>query len=201
MSDANRLTPSGYFSLPQWQPLCAVGSHGAEGTINAQICISITSASIVPDRPRLLVTLWKQNLTHDLVASTGSLSISLMHAGQVNLVSPLGLETGRRGPKLVDVPTALTAAGDPYLLDAVGFADCVVADCLALGDATTFLVLVRHEERLLQAEPVTWGRAAELLPRDVMERYDAKFGSDVALARDTMSWFNDGTTPNAESRT
>lgn len=51
-----------------WAPLCAVGSHDAAGRLNAQICVSVFGASIVPERPRLLVVLSRTTLTHDLVA-------------------------------------------------------------------------------------------------------------------------------------
>jgi flavin reductase (DIM6/NTAB) family NADH-FMN oxidoreductase RutF len=182
------LEPSGYFALPAWLPLCAVGSHGTDGTLNAQICISITSASIVPERPRLVVTLWKQNLTHDFVREAGTLAVSLMHARQLSLVRALGLTTGRDGDKMGGVDFELTEAGDPYLRDAVGFADCEVADSMDLGDATAFLVLVRHEERLVAGEPVTWEQASELLPSDVMQRYEEKFEGDRKLAKGTMRW-------------
>ena len=67
--------------------------------------------------------------------------------------------------------------------------DCFVADTLDLGDATAFLVFVRHEERLSDAEPVTWARAVELLSGEVLHRYEEKLASDRDLARETMSWF------------
>jgi len=61
-----------------WAPLCAVGSHGERP--NAQICVAVFGASIVPDRPRVLVGLWKENHTHDLVARAGTLAVTLLSA-------------------------------------------------------------------------------------------------------------------------
>ena len=53
-----------------WAPLCAVGAHDGE-QLNAQICVSVFGASIVPSQPRLLVGLSKTNYTHDLVERNG----------------------------------------------------------------------------------------------------------------------------------
>jgi len=78
-----------------WAPLAAVGSHGASGP-NAQICVSIFGASVVPDRPRLLVNLSKTNYTTGLVAGSGSLAITLLADRQLGLLEPLGLQRSRR---------------------------------------------------------------------------------------------------------
>ena len=76
--------PSDFFAYPAWQPLAAVGSHGPRGELDLQICISIMGASIVPEKPRLLVVLWKQNYTHGLVAASASLCVSLLTADQLD---------------------------------------------------------------------------------------------------------------------
>ena len=60
-----------------WAPLCAVGSYGVKGP-NAQICVSVFGASVVQDRPRLQVNLWKDNYTHDLVHESGTLAITVL---------------------------------------------------------------------------------------------------------------------------
>jgi flavin reductase (DIM6/NTAB) family NADH-FMN oxidoreductase RutF len=180
--------PSEYFAKPAWEPLCAVGSHGAAGQLSAQICISISGASIVPEKPRLLVALWKQNFTHELVVASGTLCVSLLHAGQLDVFEALGLQTGRDGPKLAGIATGLTDAGDPYLSASVGYADCVVADSMDLGDCSVFLALVRGERRLMDQEPITWAEAAQRLSEDVMRRYEQKFERDREAASQSMRW-------------
>jgi flavin reductase (DIM6/NTAB) family NADH-FMN oxidoreductase RutF len=182
------LKTSDYFSNPSWQPLSAVGSHGPGGVLNAQICISISSASIVPEKPRLLVVLWKQNYTHDLVLASGSLCISVLDRERLDAFEALGLETGRRGPKLDGIDVRRTRAGDPYLAGCVGYADCMVGDRMDLGDCSMFLVYVQHEERLSESEPITWGEASELLPEAVLRRYQAKLEGDRAAASAAMRW-------------
>ena len=182
---------SSYFAAPDWEPVCSVGSHGPGG-MNAQICVSIFGASIVPDRPRLLVLLWKSNYTHDLVLESGSVAISLLAEDQHALLEPLGLRSGRdradgRG-KLDALNVGRTASGDPYFPGSVGYLDCRVLDTNDLEDSTCFVVSIRDEQRLSEDEPMTWARAQELAGDDFMRRYKEKFESDAAGARRTMLW-------------
>src|SRR4051812_35708634 len=123
MAMADERDPLSYF----WAPLCAVGSHDpTSGRPNAQICVSVFGASIVPDRPRLLVVLSKTNYPRGLVGARGSLAIPLLAGAQVALLEPLGLRSGRDGDKLEGLDCALTAEGDPYFRGGVAFVACRV---------------------------------------------------------------------------
>ena len=77
---------SSYFAHPAWEAVCAVGGHDGD-RVNAQIAVSIYGASIVPDRPRLLVLLWKHNLTRELVSASRTLAITLLSEGQLDSIS------------------------------------------------------------------------------------------------------------------
>ena len=178
---------SDYFGAPSWEPVCAVGSHDSH-RINAQICVSISSASIVPEQPRLAVILWKSNYTHELVLKSGSMAISMLSRRQLDLIEPLGLRSGREASKLDGLDVDLTASGDPYFATSVGYTDCLVLDRLDLGDCSAFFVGVRSEERLTPAEPITWKQASELLDKSVLERYEAKFRADRKRAAAEMRW-------------
>ena len=181
-------SPASYFAAPDWEPVCAVGSHAGD-RVNAQICVSIFGASIVPERPRLLVVLWKVNYTHDLVSEAGTLAISLLTQQQHGLLEPLGLRSGRDGAGKLD-PTLVgrTSRGDPYIRGCVGYLDCTVIDSFDLGDCTCFVVAVRHEERLSDEEPMTWAQGQELAGEDFVRAYERKFETDQAVARRTMRW-------------
>ena len=108
-----------------WSPLCAIGARGEGGADappnvprsappNAQICVSVFGASIVPEQPRVLVSLSKTNYTHELVIASGTLSVTALSASQLPLLEPLGLRSGRDGDKLAGLEVALTEAGDPW---------------------------------------------------------------------------------------
>ena len=174
--------PLSYF----WAPLCAVGSHGERP--NAQICVSVFGASIVPERPRLLVGLWKENLTHDLVATSGTLAVTLLAPDLTGLIEPLGLRSRRDGDKLATLDYTLTAAGDPYFPGGTGYIAGEVLEAFDWGDATGYLVAVQTRERLSAAEPLAWADARPLLPAAFLERWEEKSRRDQAAARAVMRW-------------
>lgn len=175
-----------------WAPLTAVGSHDAAGRSNAQICVSVFGASIVPDRPRLVVLLHRTNLTHDLVAESGTLAVTLLSEGQIEVLEPLGLRSGRDGEKLGDLALALTGAGDPIFPDGVGYLACEVLEASDLGDATAYLVAVRERASLGEGgeprEPMRWAAARERLGAPFLDRWAEKSAREQEAARASMRW-------------
>jgi flavin reductase (DIM6/NTAB) family NADH-FMN oxidoreductase RutF len=194
---ADRLASRDDVSAPDllshfWAPLTAVGSHDAAGRPNAQICVSVFGASIVPERPRLLVVLHRTNLTHDLVAESGTLAVTLLSEGQTDLLEPLGLRSGRDGEKLDGLALRMTAAGDPIFPDGVGYLACEVLEASDLGDATAYLVAVRERASLggegeLRA-PMRWADARERLGAPFLDRWAEKSAHEREAARASMHW-------------
>ena len=175
-----------------WAPLCAVGSHDAAGRLNAQICVSVFGASIVPERPRLLVVLSRTTLTHDLVAESGTLAVTLLAEDQLELLEPLGLRSGRDGEKLSGLPLRTTAAGDPLFTEGVGYLACEALDAVALGDSTAYLVAVRERARLGAAgearRPMRWADARGRIGGDFLARWAEKSEREQESARAAMIW-------------
>ncbi len=203
MSDAARPAPRKTQDPPPdllshfWAPLCAVGSHDAAGRPNAQICVSVFGASIVPERPRLLVVLHRSNLTHDLVATSGTLAVTLLAQGQLNLLAPLGLRSGRDdAAKLDGVEHRAAAAGDPVFPGGVGYLACEVLDAADLGDATSYLVAVRERASLDDSrgegrtprEPMRWAAARERLGAPFLDDWAEKSAREREAARGSMRW-------------
>lgn len=182
MSDQAPSSPLSHF----WAPLCAVGSHGPQGP-NAQICLAIVGASIVPERPRLLVGLWKTNLTHDLVSESGSLAITLLSASQADLLWPLGIRSGRDGPKLAGLPYRLTPEGDPWF-EGTAAMRCEAIDAFDVGDATFFLAAVREILREGPEPPLRWAEAQRLLGASFLAAWEAKAAANRARAAALMRW-------------
>jgi flavin reductase (DIM6/NTAB) family NADH-FMN oxidoreductase RutF len=169
-----------------WSPLCAVGSHGPKGP-NAQICVSVFGASIVPDRPRVLVVLHKTNYTHDLVTTAGTLAVTALGEGQSDLLEPLGLASGRDGDKLDGLCYVTTGAGDPYFPGGAGFLEGEMLDTFDLGDATAFLTAVRSRETW-EAAPLRWHEVKESIGEEFMARWTEKSAREQAAAREMMLW-------------
>ena len=66
-----------------WSPIAAVSSHW-DGKDNAQICVSIGGASIVPERPRVLVQIYKTNHSHEMITKSGAFALNFPRAGQLD---------------------------------------------------------------------------------------------------------------------
>ncbi|GIW13559.1 MAG: hypothetical protein KatS3mg062_0998 [Tepidiforma sp.] len=169
-----------------WSPLCAVGSHGPGGP-NAQVCLSVFGASIVPERPRLLVVLWKGNYTHELAAASGTLAITVLGEEQAELLEPLGLHSGRDGPKLEGLRWRPTPEGDPVFEGGAGWLRCRVFDAFDLGDATAFLAAVL-ETGEGEGTPLRWQAAQQVVGERFLARWAEKSARDRAAAARLMRW-------------
>lgn len=171
-----------------WAPLCAIGSHGVGGP-NAQVAVSVFGASIVPERPRLLVVLHKTNLTHDLVAEAGTLAVTALSAESAALLEPLGMVSGRENRQKLDgLEYRVTDAGDPYFPAGVAMLTCEVLDSHDLGDATSFLVAVREVEGLAGGNPLSWQDAKAIVGDDFLAHWAEKSASERAAAFKAMTW-------------
>ncbi len=179
--------PAGDVLSHFWAPLCAVGAGGPTGP-NAQICVSVFGASIVPERPRLLVSLSKTNYTEGLVQQSGRLSVTLLSDSQADLLEPLGLRSGREGNKLGDLEVDLTDSGAPTFPGGVGALDCEVLEPLDLGDATAFLVAVRDRWGLGGEQALPWAVAKTVVGEEFLRRWAEKSAREQEAARAVMRW-------------
>jgi flavin reductase (DIM6/NTAB) family NADH-FMN oxidoreductase RutF len=170
-----------------WTPIVVVGCSGPDGP-NAQISVSVFGAGVVPDRPRLLATLYKRNLTHDLVLAKGDLSLSMLCAAQVDLIPKLGLVSGRDTGKLDGLDYTLTERGNPVFEGSIGWLEGTIIEHFDLGDATAFLIAVTENHRLTDDEPLVWSKLAPTLPVDVRAQWDAKMTRDIEHYRSVMHW-------------
>src|SRR5438552_18723730 len=93
-----------------WTPLIAITASW-QGRDNGQIAVSAHGASIVPDRPRVLVQLYKRNLTHDFVRDSEAFALHLLRDDQLELAHRIGFVSGRRGHKLGGIAYQAGPAG------------------------------------------------------------------------------------------
>jgi flavin reductase (DIM6/NTAB) family NADH-FMN oxidoreductase RutF len=163
-----------------WSPLLAVTTvHN--GRANGQIAVSGLSASILPEAPRVLVALWKANLTHDLVLASRVFALHLLPAApddalsaSLDLIHTLGLRSGRDDPdKLASVPRSPGATGCPILANALTYVEARVAATLDADEMTVFLGDVVAGARVCEGTPLTWAAARERMPAAWLAEYDA----------------------------
>jgi flavin reductase (DIM6/NTAB) family NADH-FMN oxidoreductase RutF len=170
-----------------WAPVSAVGSHGPKGA-NAQITVSVFGASAVPDRPRLLVVLYRPNYTRELVETSGSLAITVLDRSQMSLVIPLGTRSGRDESKLEGTEVELTPTGDPWFPGGVGMVSCEVIEPFELGEATAFLCAVRERLGLSGNDPFGTADIYAVLGEEFARPWEEKRARDLPMLRELMSW-------------
>ena len=165
-------------------PLAAVSTRSGDVS-NAQIAVAITAASIVPQRPRLIVQIYHTNFTHDLIASSGVLAVNFLESAQLPLIWQLGMHSGRDADKLEGLAYATGATGSPLLEGCYGFLDCSVVNAMDGGDMTAFLVEA-VAARTNGGERMTWREARPRLPRRWADEWDRKIAGEIDVSLSTM---------------
>lgn len=168
-----------------WAPIAAVTASW-RGKDNAQIAVSIGGASIVADRPRVVVHLYKTNLTHDMVLASRAFALCFMRKDQVDLVHRLGFVSGRDRDKLAGLTYDNRATGSPVLLDCLGYFDCRVVNAMDGGDMTVFLADVIDGGMLTQGDPLHWGHMRTVIPQAWLDEWGRKIQGEIEVSRRTM---------------
>ena len=168
-----------------WSPLAAVTSRW-QGRDNVQIAVAIAAASIVPDRPRVIVQLYKTNLSHGMVLAGGAFALNFLRPDQLGLIGDFGLVSGRDRDKLAEVARATGKSGSPLLTDCFGYLDCRVINAMDGGDMTCFLAEVLDGKTLSDGDPLWWRDARRQLSPEWMARWEQKQSSAIAISRDTI---------------
>ena len=118
-----------------WAPVTAVSAEH-EGRASGLICSTAVSASLDPERPRVVLQLRKDNLTHELALASGRFMLHLLRRDQQELFRFLALDTGA-----------------PYE-ETLATAECRIVATLDAGDAAIVVGEVLREERR-PGEPFT----------------------------------------------
>lgn len=166
-------------------PVVAITSSW-QGKVNAQIAVTVITASIVHTVPRLIVGIWKANYTHEFVTNSKSLAVHLLRNDQIDLVRSFGFYTGRDREKLENVKFSFGISGSPILEDAHSFADCRVINAMDAGDMTTFLVDVIDGGILSGGEWMTLGYFYSAAPPEWIAEYGDKLSRSVAISKERI---------------
>jgi flavin reductase (DIM6/NTAB) family NADH-FMN oxidoreductase RutF len=171
-----------------WAPLVAITTaHG--GQANGQIAVSALNASILRERPRVLIDIWKANFTHHLLLESGVFALHLLGERNLNLIEQLGLRSGRDDDKLAGLRQETRQTGSPILLDTLSYLEARVRATLDAGDMTVFLADILDGGILTPGAPLTWPAARTLIPPDWLARYDAHQAHQRDVARGLLVGF------------
>ena len=168
-----------------WSPIAAVSSHW-DGQDNAQICVSIGGASIVPERPRVLVQIYKTNHSHEMITKSGAFALNFPRAGQLDWITDFGMRSGREDDKLAGVEYSAGKTGSPLFADCWGWLDCEVVNAMDGGDLTCFLADVVDGRTIGPGQPMWWREARLRMSEDWLRAYAEKQSGEVAFSRAHM---------------
>ncbi len=168
-----------------WSPLAAVTSQW-EGQVNAQICMAISNASIVPQRPRVLVQIYKGNYSHDLIQGSGAFALNFLNKHQLDLLREFGFFSGRGRDKLAGIDYDTGVTGSPVLKDCWGYLECRVVNAMDGGDLTCFLADVVAGEVRMDGDPLGAREARRMIPPDWNEQWDRRLEENVEMSRKIM---------------
>jgi flavin reductase (DIM6/NTAB) family NADH-FMN oxidoreductase RutF len=118
-----------------WAPVTGVSAEH-EGRASGLICSTAVSASLDPERARVVLQLRKDNLTHELALASGTFTLHLLRRDQQELFRFLALDTGA-----------------PYE-ETLATAECRIVATLDAGPATVVVADVLRETRRA-GEPFT----------------------------------------------
>jgi flavin reductase (DIM6/NTAB) family NADH-FMN oxidoreductase RutF len=118
-----------------WAPVTAVSAEH-DGRASGLICSTAVASSLDPERPRVVLQLRKDNLTHELALGSGRFTLHLLRRDQQELFRFLALDTG------------------PPYEETLATADCRIVATLDLPDVTVIVADVIAEERR-PGEPFT----------------------------------------------
>ena len=164
-----------------WSPVAAVTSSW-QGRYNAQIAVAIGGASIIPERPRVVVQIYKTNFTHELITNGRALALNFLATSQLPLIKTFGFTSGREGDKLAGEKYHIGKTGSPILDRCFAYLDCRVINSMDGGDMTCFLLEVVDGGTGIDAEPLWWSEARNAMPAEWLEQWNEKIQQEIKIS-------------------
>jgi flavin reductase (DIM6/NTAB) family NADH-FMN oxidoreductase RutF len=178
------------YTLSGLRPFPVAVTTVHEGRANGLMSLSAGSGGIVPEAPRVTISLTKYNLTHDMVLGSGVFAMHLLAAtpeasleASLRILMGLGGSSGRDGDKIAQFATRPGVTGSPVLLDALSYVEGRVVATLDAEENTIFLADVVRAERIRDGERLRIGTAWSQLPAEWIEQYEANHVAQLQSAR------------------
>ncbi len=157
-------------------PVAVTTVHG--GRANGLMSLSGGPAGIVPEAPRVTVSITKYNFSHDLILHGGVFAMHVLSNDpdllptSLDILMALGGSSGRDGDKLDGLEIKHGATGVPILLGALSYVEARVTGSLDNDENTIFVGDVIAAERLNKGRKLDIGEAWAKLPPEWIERYE-----------------------------
>jgi len=177
------------YTLSGLRPFPVAVTTICDGRANGLMSLSAGAGGIVPEAPRVTVSLTKYNFTHDLVMESRVFAMHLLSKeadmidASVAILMTLGGSSGRDGDKLSGLATKPGETGSPILLDALSYVEGCVVAILDAEENTIFLADVVGAERLRKGGRLNIGEAWSKLPPEWIEQYERNHEPQLESAR------------------
>jgi flavin reductase (DIM6/NTAB) family NADH-FMN oxidoreductase RutF len=110
----------------------------AGGGAGGLVATWVSSASIDPQQPTMLIGLAPNHFTAELVETSGAFALHLLDPSQVDLVWRFALSSGRDTNKFAGLAYQAGPGGSPILADCLAWLDCRVIAQYDAGDRLFF---------------------------------------------------------------
>jgi flavin reductase (DIM6/NTAB) family NADH-FMN oxidoreductase RutF len=167
------------FAVAGLKPIPAAITTHHDGRDNGLMSLSLAAGGIVPEAPRVTISITKYNFSHDLLASSGAFVAHVLGSApelldaSLEIFMRLGGSSGRDGEKLTGLDLKRGVTGAPILVGALAYVECRVVASLDAEENTIFLADVVAAERQHGGAKLDIGTAWGMLPADWLARYEA----------------------------
>jgi len=121
-------------------------------------CIINTAAQVTTTPNRIIVTVNKDNFTHDMIAKTGEFNVSILDESTgFDTVKQFGFQSGREADKFIGITYSRAENGITYLTgECNGYISAKVMESKDLGTHTMFIADVTGGEVLSDKASATY---------------------------------------------
>ncbi len=157
--------------------------------VNGLMSLSAGSMSILPEAPRVMISLTKFNLTQSMVLNSGLFCMHLLGNRpeiidkSMEILMTLGGSSGRDNDKISQLRSKPGVTGCPILLDALSYAEGRVVHSLDVDESTIFVADVVASEWLNPGGRLNIAEAWSKLPQAWIEIYEANHAAQLTSAR------------------
>ena len=161
------------------KPIPAAITTRAGERDNGLMSLSLAPGGIIPEAPRVTVSITKYNFTHDLIVSSGIFVAHVLGSApeiidtSMQIFMTLGGSSGRDSDKLAALDIKRGVTGAPILTGALGYLECRIVGSLDAEENTLFLADVIASERQHAGGKLTVGEAWGKLPPEWIAQYEA----------------------------
>lgn len=167
------------FTLQGLKPYPAAITTVLNGRENGLMSLSLAAGGIIPEAPRVTISITKYNFTHNLILESGVFVAHILGNApdviddSLNILMTLGGSSGRDGEKLANLDTKTGETGAPILQGALSYVECRVLASLDAQENTIFLADVVAAGKLREGGKLNIGEAWGKLPKEWLDQYNA----------------------------